>query len=201
MNPALISFGIQSVLRLGRVTNDALEQWARDGEAIFPEINEPDFNREVFVNGFFNEDENKHFVEGDTAPYAEYWDHSAVIPKESAIDALFTAAIKISAEKGDDLNRGWAPGGAILIKQWDPGRGPVSPWARIILTAGDIALEYVAANPSIFDGDGNGEKLIAAYAKNLSDILPDDGDFGPKENFAQRLNLWSRHCQIASRNS
>ncbi len=187
MNPALISFGIQSVIRLGRVTNEALEQWARDGEAIFPEINEPDFNREVFVNGFFNEDENKHFVEGDTAPYAEYWDHPAVIPKESAIDALFTAAIKIRAGKGDDLNRGWAHGGAILVKQWDPEQGPINPWARIILTAGDISLEYVSSNPSILDGDGNGENLIAAYAKNLSDILPDNGDFGAKENFAIQL--------------
>ena len=187
MNPALISFCIQSVIRLGRVTNDALEQWARDGEAIFPEINEPDFNMEVFVNGFFNEDENKHFVEGDTAPYSEYWDRPAVIPKESAIDALFTAAVKIRAGKGDDLNRGWAYGGAILIEQWDPEQGPINPWAQIILTAGDIALEYVSANPSILDCDGNGENLIAAYAKSLSDILPDDGDFGAKENFAQRL--------------
>ena len=187
MNPALISFGIQAVIRLGRVTNDALEQWARDGEAIFPEINKPDLNREVFVNGYFNDPENIHFVEGDDAPYAQYWDRHAVISKKSAIDALFTAAIKIMAGKGDDLNRGSANGGAILVAQWNPAHGPVSPWARIILTAGDIALEYVSANPSILDGNGNGEKLIVAYAKNLSDILPDDGDFGPKENFAQRL--------------
>lgn len=187
MNPALISFGIQSVIRLGRVTNDALEQWARDGEAIFPEINKPDLNREVFVNGYFNKVEYSHFVEGDDAPYADYWEDHAVIPDKSAIDALFTAAIKIMAEKGDDLNRGWANGGAILVAQWNPARGPVSPWARIILTASDIALEYLSTNPSLLDGDGNGEKLIVAYAKNLSDILPDDGNFGPKENFAQRL--------------
>jgi hypothetical protein len=187
MNPALISFGIQSVIRIGRVTNDALEQWARDGEAIFPEINKPDFNPEVFVNGFFNKPENQPFVVGDTAPYAEYWDDPRVKTDKTAIDALFTAAIKIGGEHKVDANRGLAPGGAILIKQWDPAQGPVSPWARIILSAGDIALEYVAANPSILDGDGNGQKLISAYAKNLSDILPDDGDFGPKENFAERL--------------
>ena len=54
MNSALILFGIQSVVRLGRVTKNVLEQWARDGEAIFPEIRNPDFNREVFLNGFFN---------------------------------------------------------------------------------------------------------------------------------------------------
>ncbi len=187
MNSALIMFGIQSVIRLGRVTNDALEQWARDGEAIFPEISMPEFNREVFLNGFFNKSENIHFVEGDNAPYAEHWDHPAVIPEKSAIDALFTAAIKIRAEQGDDLGQWWASGGAVFVAQWNPAQGPISPWARIILTAGDIALEYVSTNPSILDGDGSGEKLIVAYAKNLSDILPDDGNFGPKENFAQRL--------------
>jgi len=187
MNPALISFGIQSVIRLGCVTNDALEQWARDGEAIFPEINKPNFNREVFVSGFFNKPENNPFVVGETAPYAEYWGDSAVKANKTAIDALFTAAIKISGEQEVDVNRGLAPGGAILIKQWDPAQGPISPWARIILTAGDIALEYVSADPSLLDGDGNGQKLISAYARNLSEILPDDGNFGVKENFAERL--------------
>ena len=187
MNSALILFGIQSVVRLGRVTKDALEQWARDGQAIFPEILEPDFNREVFLNGFFSKVANRHFVTGDNAPYAELWVDSAVIPEKSAIDALFTASIKIRAEQGGNPDQWWSSGGAFLVAQWNPEQGPISPWARIILTAGDIALEYVAANPSILDGDGNGEKLIVAYAKNLSDILPDDGNFGPRENFAQRL--------------
>jgi hypothetical protein len=187
MNSALILFGIKSVVRLGRVTKDALEQWARDGEAIFPEIREPDFNREVFLNGFFSKAENIHFVEGDDAPYAEHWDDAAVIPENSAIDALFTASIKIRAEQGGNPDQWWSSGGAILVAQWNPEKGPISPWARIILTAGDIVLEYVAANPSILDADGNCEKLIVAYAKNLSDMLPDDGEFGPKENFVQRL--------------
>lgn len=187
MNPSLISFGILSILRLGRVTNDALEQWARDSKAIFPKINVPNFKRRVYVNGFFNLNENKHFVVGDDAPYAEYWDNSAVKTDESSIDALFTAAIKIEAERGDDLNRGWTQGGAILVAQWDPSQGPISPWAKIIITAGDIALDYVAANPSILDLDGNGEQLISAYARNLSAMLPDDGKFGVRENFAQRL--------------
>jgi hypothetical protein len=187
MNPALILFGIQSVIRLGRVTNEALEQWARDDEAIFPEIKEPDLDREVYVNAFFIQDKYSQYVEGDGAPFAEYWSDSAVIPKKTAIDALFTASVKIVAEKGGDTNRTLAPSAVFLVKQWNPGKGPISPWARIILTAGDIALEYVAADPSILGLGGNGEKLIAAYAKNLSDLLPDDGNFGPKENFAQRL--------------
>lgn len=187
MNPALILFGIQSVIRLGRVTNDALEQWARDDEAIFPEIKEPDFNRVVFVTRFFNRPENKDYVLGDDAPYRNYWETPAVKRESTAIDTLFTLAVKIRVESSGDLNPTIVTGGAFLVKQWGPKQGPISPWARVILTAGDIALEYVSADPSILGLGGNGEKLISAYAKNLSDILPDDGEFGPKENFAQRL--------------
>ncbi len=187
MNPALILFGIQSVIRLGRVTNDALEQSARDDEAIFPKIKEPDLNREVYVNGFFNQPEHSQYVEGDAALFSEYWSDSKVRPEKAAIDALFTASVKIAAENCGDTNRTLASGAVFLVKQWSPGKGPISPWARIILSAGDIVLEYVAADPSILGLGGNGEKLIAAYAKNLSDLLPDNGDFGPKENFAQRL--------------
>ena len=98
MNPALILFGIQSVIRLGRLTNDALEQWARDDEAIFPKIKEPDLDREVYVNGFFNQPEYSQYVEGDAALFAEYWSDSAVVPEKTAIDALFTASVKIAAE-------------------------------------------------------------------------------------------------------
>lgn len=187
MNPALILFGIQSVIRLGRVTNDALEQLTRDDEAIFPKIKEPELNREVYVNAFFNQTEYNHYVVGDAAPLAEYWSNQSVKPEKTAIDVLFTASVKITAEKDGDTNRTLASGAVFLVKQWNPGKGPISPWARVILTAGDIVLEYVSADPSILGLGGNGEKLIAAYAKNLSDILPDDGGFGPKENFAQRL--------------
>ena len=188
MNPSLISFGILSIIRLGRVTNDALDQWARDSKAVFPKIDVPNFKPRTYVNSFFNLEENRHFVVGDTAPYAEYWDDPAVKSEKSAIDALFTAAFKIEAERGDEPNREWTQGGAILVEQWHPTKDrPISPWAKIILTAGDIALDYVAANPSILDIDGNGEQIIAAYARNLSALLPDDGQFGVRENFAQRL--------------
>ena len=54
MNTALIIFGIRSVVRLGRVTNDALEQWARDDEILFPVIDAADFNRLVCVSSFFD---------------------------------------------------------------------------------------------------------------------------------------------------
>lgn len=188
MNPSLIMFGIQSVVRLGRVSSAAMEQWARDGQAIFPLIDKPDFNPLVVVSGFFNKPDNQHYVTGDDAPYAAYWEGSAPKREPSALDALLTLALKLTAERGGDLERKQAPAGAILVRQWGKKGAPVSPWARVILTAGDIVLEYVSVNPAILGGSGKGEKLISAYAAQLSAMLPDDGRFGTREGFAQRLS-------------
>lgn len=127
---------------------------------------------------------------GAGAIYAEYQDNTAPKRDASSQDALFTAATKITAERGGDLNQTLVPAAAILARQWDKKAGLFSPWARIILTAGDVALDYVAASPSILRGNGNGEKMIAAYARNLSDLLPDDGEFGVKEVFMQRFHNW-----------
>ena len=91
------------------------------------------------------------------------------------------------AAVGTDLDAGDAAGAAaVLVLQWDPAKGPLSPWARVILTAGDIALDYIGTNPGIV-GNGSGARLMSAYAQGLADLLPDDGEFGNREDFAQRL--------------
>ncbi len=187
MNTALISFGIRSVVRLGRISSDALEQQARDAPAVFPLIQAADFNAKSYVAGFFTRSGNKEFVIGDDAPYAEFWNVNKPKSDAASIDALLTAAMKIDTERAGGLDRTVRTGAAVMVRQWSDTAAPVSPWARIILAAGDIVLEYVAANPSVIDGDGTGEKLIAAYARNLSELLPDDGEFGAKEQFLQRL--------------
>jgi hypothetical protein len=53
MDPALILFGIRSIIRLEKITRDASEQYARDAEALFPNIRAPHFDRKNFVTGFF----------------------------------------------------------------------------------------------------------------------------------------------------
>ncbi|MDX2448385.1 MAG: hypothetical protein QNK29_14435 [Desulfobacterales bacterium] len=191
MNPALILFGIRSIIRLGKIAKDASEQYVRDSEALFPNIRTPHFDRKNFVTGFFGTADYKHYVDAPNAPYKECWGTYGVIDDLNAVDILFAAAVKIKTEEGVDLNQ-WLSdsqtiAGATLIQQWDPRKDPLSPFARIILAAGDIALEYVAANPGIIGVNGNGEKLIGAYAQNLSDLLPNDGQFGEKEKFAERL--------------
>lgn len=192
MDSALILFGIKAVIRLGKIGKDSSEQYVRDAEVIFPDIRKPIFNRRAYVNGFFGSANYEHFVKGQDAPYKEWWGSHGVNNDLNSIDALFTAAVHIKADEGIDMNK-WLSdsqliAGATLIQQWDPSKpGPLSPFARIILTAGDIALEYIAVNPGLFGAGGNGQKLIGAFAKNLSDLLPDDGQFGDNHKFGERL--------------
>jgi hypothetical protein len=191
MNPSLILFSIQSVLRIGKIGKNALDQHARDAEVIFPNIRRPDFKRKTYVNGFFGSTNYQHFVEGDAALYADHWSSNGVLDNLNSIDVLFAAAVQIKTQEGIDLNK-WITdsqviAGATLIEQWDPEKAPLSPFARIILSAGDIALEYVSLNPGLFNIGGNGDKLIRAFAANLSKALPNDGQFGENDKFNQRL--------------
>lgn len=186
MNTSLILFGVQSVLRLGNATRQALEQSARDQEVIFPALKNAQFNTERFVNGYFNTPGNRQFVSGSIARYEEYWDGDAVKIDPTAIDALYTAAVNIEASRGKDVGRFHTGAAAVLVLQWDPSKAPLSPWARVILTAGDIALDYIGTNPGIVGG-GSGARLISAYASSLAALLPDDGEFGNREDFTQRL--------------
>ena len=192
MDPALILFGIQAVIRLGKIGKDASEQYVRDAEAIFPDIRKPGFDRRTYVNGFFGSANYEHFVKGQDAPYKDCWGSHGVNADLNSIDTLFAAAVRIKAQEGIDMNQWLADAqvmaGALLIEQWDPHKPrPLSPFARIILAAGDIALEYVAANPGLLGVGGNGQKLIGAFALNLSGMLPDDGQFGDNHQFGERL--------------
>nr|VFK41036.1 MAG: hypothetical protein BECKSD772E_GA0070983_100913 [Candidatus Kentron sp. SD] len=189
MNPALIIFGIQSVVRFGRTTIDASEQWARDAKAVFPTIEPTSFKTIDAVNVFFYKEEYHHLVMGAEARYAQYWDQENDSIKEDplAVDALLVAMCEIDADGQDALFTQEPRLSGVMIEQWRKQDAPLNPWARVIITAGDIALEYIAINPGILGGDGKGEKLLAAYAGNLSELLPPDGNFGPQHRFGSRL--------------
>ena len=75
-----------------------------------------------------------------------------------------------------------------MVEQWREERKPPSALIRMALTLTDIGLEFVGAYPSILGVGSRGEKLIAAFATNMSILLPDDVKvFGPKADFADRV--------------
>ena len=193
MNSTLILFGIQSIIRLGKIGKDALEQHYRDEAVLFPDILDVQKNPGNYVTEFFSDATYHHYLTEETEEYRQYWDFEKDVVKndKNSIDTLFVLASKIKAETGVSSEKVYAGrqsrAGLTLVRQWAPDKGPLSPLARVIISAGDIVLEYVGANPSVLGVAGNGEKLLGAFAKNLGQMLPEGGKYGAKEQFGERL--------------
>jgi hypothetical protein len=150
-----------------------------------------DFRQIDFIRNTFFPD-HADLLTGSGA-FAKYWSGTAPTAVPGAMEALYIGAVKLFAEdqakkKQVSPRRGVEIGGAVMIKQWGDGKGPVGPIGRMVLTMADIGLEFVGANPSLLGVGGNGEKLLGALATNLSDMIPDDGDaMGPKSQLADRF--------------
>lgn len=192
MTSTLTLFGIKAILRLKQAGQQALEQSARDKEAVFPELIKPDVDRVQIVRTVFRSPRFEGHVASGTA-HAGLWQRvrDETSPPASAVDTLYLLATEIHAGQGTDLSRTYSSSetaaGAVLIGQWSDAAKPVSPIAHVVITAADIALEYVAANPNILDMGGSGDELLGAFADNLSQLLPDDGSFGPREHLGERF--------------
>ena len=191
MDPTLIIFGIRALIRLAREGISAFNQFERDRPALFPDGVSADFRQIDFIRNIFFPD-HADLLTGSGA-FAKYWSGTAPATMPGAMEALYIGAVKLFAEdqakkKQVSLRRGVEIGGAVMIKQWADGKGPVGPIGRMVLTMADIGLEFVGANPSLLGVGGNGEKLLGALATNLSDMIPDDGDaMGPKSQLAERF--------------
>jgi hypothetical protein len=195
MNPELVIWAIRSLTRLGRVAGSALEQKVRDRDLILPRARSAGFSLEAWLQEIFYAADNRHLIEPG-GPLHDYWDgvRPRGVPAES-MERLVAAALDIELAK-----RGRAepvPGSLrdenvafVIVCQWAQEVRPVHPYARIVLALADIALEYVAANPSVLALGGNGEKLVQAIAANLSGIVPDDVDperLGRQRRLGERL--------------
>jgi hypothetical protein len=191
MDPTLIIFGIRALIRLAREGISAFNQFERDRPALFPDGVSADFRQIDFIRNTFFPDHADLLTGSGT--FAKYWSGTAPAAVPGAMEALYIGAVKLFAEdqakkKQVSPRRGVEIGGAVMIKQWADGKGPVGPIGRMVLTMADIGLEFVGANPSLLGVGGNGEKLLGALATNLSDMIPDDGDaMGPKSQLAERF--------------
>ena len=190
MSTELILFAVQSLVKLGKSSKDALEADARNEAFLFPDLKAQDQDSFSYVLNFFSKPQHQHWVIGSNAAYAQFWlsegDISSPKQEKGAIDALLIAASQI---QGKDLQEripdATAPS-LVLVKTWVDGQTPLSPIARIALSAADIALEYIGTHPGIIGG-GNGAKLVSAYAKVLAERLPDDGQLSNQQQAWQTL--------------
>jgi len=185
MNISLVLFAVQSIVRLSVVSREAAEQRARNKKALLPALEQQDLDKEIIVNSFFTIGHKEYVADG--GPLAEFWEGTKAKTDLIAIDSLYVAALKISAEEGKDFVAALTPSGAAMIEQFDPGMGPVNPFARVAIVAADVVLDYLAIDPGIATDNVNSQKIIGAFAKSMADFLPDNNEFGPKENFGERL--------------
>ncbi|HEX5792512.1 MAG TPA: hypothetical protein VFY01_04500, partial [Rheinheimera sp.] len=172
-------------------SKEALEADARNEAVLFPGLKPQNQDSFSYVLNFFSKPQHQHWVVGNDAPYRQYWhsDGQVSSPKQdkNAIDALLIAASQIQGQSlPETLPDATAPT-LVLVQSWVDGETPLSPVARIALSAADIALEYVGHYPGIIGG-GNGANLISAYAQALAQRLPDDGQLSNRHQAWQTLS-------------
>ncbi len=208
----LVLFLVRALLRVGQAGKAALEQHAQDAEAFFPKALAAPLSRAAAIAKFFGDppDALSPLRQAAIAPGGElelFWDPQRRRARDGRVagdpqalttaqieELFFLVALRIRSEErqagGGDTAPDRGPellAGAIMVRQWAPGAGPVSPVGRVALTLADIALEYVGSNPQLLGIGGNGEKLLGALATSLAGIIPDDGAFGPSAGFGRRL--------------
>jgi hypothetical protein len=200
MNPALIIFAIRAIIRLGNATERAYAQSIGNKPLLFPDMRRPTLTKAALILRFFGKsDRLNQYLRSSNAPYSMFFVNDRIdLTTPGAIDTLFAASLQIAAEEKRLSAKNQESGGVseeslefsagvVLVEQWSKEGEPLSPVVRVILTVADIALEYVGTNPAILGIGGTGEKLVGAIALNISELIPDDGDYGLKAQFGERL--------------
>src|SRR6266571_1133184 len=136
MDPELILFAIRSLIRLGREGAAAIDQYERDKAALFPNGISAGFDRVDFITEAFIPD---HRTLLQAAPLAALWrDNAPASDVPGAEQTLFAAAVQLKASLTKTApaspERALSIGGAVMIKQWASGKGPLSPLGRIAIT-------------------------------------------------------------------
>lgn len=192
MDPALIVAAIRATIRLADAGSAAYKQHERDGDALFPEPVRLGRDPDTLIRDTFGGSAGAQLLAERNLSHL--W--SGLAPRyevPGTFETLHAAAVEIRVERhaaavpvsGEERQEEI---GLLLIGQWREGEGPVSPLGRMIVTLADVALEFLAADPSVLGVGGNGEKLIGALAANLSQMIPDDAaEWGPRRRFAERL--------------
>jgi len=197
MDPVLLAFGIQATLRAAQAGADLYGEHARDRKIFLPDLELPTGSRPVQLAQFIKE--NSQLVISIEV-LAKIWDaeHQELkTTRPDLIDEAYTVMLEHKAKLqlikyGKDEHSAGQEARMLaagrMVEQWREERKPPSALIRMALTLTDIGLEFVGANPSMVGVGSRGERLIAAFATNMSALLPDDvAAFGPKADFADRV--------------
>lgn len=198
MDPQLVVFGIKAVLRAAQAGADLYAEHARDRNIFLPDLDLPEGTRPVQLQRFLTD--NPRLITS-VPELVDIWDKDRKALKINLtgeqIDAAYmkmlqhkaSIALKKEGKDTHDAEReAEMLAGGRMVEQWREERKPPSAGVRMALTLTDIGLEFVSSNPSILGIGSRGEKLIGAFAYNMTALIPDDlAAFGAKANFADRV--------------
>jgi hypothetical protein len=197
MNPTLLIFGIQATLRAAQAGADLYGEHARDRKVFLPNLELPNGSRPEQLLQFLKENPQ---IASTKHELSDIWDveHKELrSTKPELVDAAYTIMLQHKAKlqlindgrNENDANRqAKMLAAGRMVEQWREERKPPSAIIRMALTLTDIGLEFVASDPSLLGIGSRGEKLIVAFAQNMSALIPDDtAAFGSKANFADRV--------------
>lgn len=197
MNPAFVIFGVRAIIRLGKAGYAAYEQAVidRDIHVLHSRIE----GRDILASGIAVLKMSRHrdrLISGDLKAY---WKGSVELghPVDEAAELKLIEAAQTIWGEWRDGAQPQEPGERVILpgesasiavlRQWADDAGPPDPWVRIALAMGEVALDFVATSPDIFVDSKGGAKLLAAFAGNLGELLPDPNKPGDwEDSFAQR---------------
>jgi hypothetical protein len=199
MTPELVFFAIRGLLRLGPAAKAAYAQHVRDEAINLPPppavVMNPLFTAQTY---FAPGGDYEEWVQPG-GPLVAYWDSDHVPgptyrDTAEAKQAMVNAVLSINREfvERETTNDGaldalGAEGaGSVILQQWASGEGPPDPWVRIAVAMAGVALDFVTTNPGFLASGANGEKLVAAFASNLEQLLPDPSERA-RASFVERL--------------
>lgn len=193
MTPTIAATIFRSAIRIGRTAHDAFEQYAQERPFLVPDADRLKLNMRTEILRLRDTNETFHNDLDDNDKLGRLWNNGG--PSEADEKILFEitheyarrevdAASEIGTRSASEIS------GGVLVSQWAQGKGPVSPFARVMVALTDVGLEFIGANPQVLGVGGEGEKLAGRIASVLADALPDaesSTELGPKERFAERL--------------
>ncbi len=194
LTSALLIAAVRATIRLVGAGDSALSQYVRDRDQLVPDANVDGLlfvSNAVATRGAFGHDPAmQKLLEKDPAlraAWEKFQQHDKteipVLQKAIARQKLTEKYGSVTDAQLENLAFGER------LRQWDPKdpNRPLEPWERFAVALADVALEFVGANPGILGVGGNGEKLIGAFAENVSELIPDDGAYGPQQFFGERV--------------
>lgn len=190
---------IRAAIRIGKTAADAFDQYAQEKPILIPDAERVAGNPRDFIaqqaqnfpefERLLNEDPELKTMWVNNRPVSD----EAGAALEAVAYRFLQQAMQSRAESPEETSYG------ILVTQWASGKGPVSPFARVVVSMADVALEYVAGNPQVLGIGGDGEKLVGAIAGAISTAIPDATTrtvLGPKDRFAERLAALALHSGL-----